>query len=251
MTGIYLVMALLGLSLGSFVGACAYRIPRHISIVAIPSACPECKTRLTWREKIPLLSFLVQRGRCRNCFRPISWGYPIVELVSSIGTVWLFMGFGLTIGFLVHWVFFLLMLLVCQIDSEFLIIPNTVLLCSLGMGIVFFALCPSYSLPEALLSSIISFAVLLSIRAVAGYLWGHECLGMGDVKLAGVLGFFLGLKLLLLTLWVGAVAGALYGLLRGREFRYSPLPFGSFLTVAAVPLYSWEQPVQRLISQWF
>jgi len=161
------------------------------------------------------------------------------------------MEFGLTTECLVHWMFLFLMLLICQIDSEFLIIPNNVLLSALGMGVIFFWICPNYSLPEALLCAIISFAILLSVRAVAGYLWGRECVGMGDVKLSGVLGFFLGLKLLLLTLWVGAAAGAIYGLIRGREFRYSPLPFGSFITAAAVPLYSWEQPVQKLLSQWF
>ena len=133
-----IISILVGLSLGSFVNACAYRIPRGITIISVRSFCPNCQIKLSWKELIPVLSFIVQGGRCRSCKETISWRYPIVELVVAIVAVFLFFRYGFTLELLQIAIYFLLMIIIVLIDWEYLIIPNNLILVGIGMGILMF-----------------------------------------------------------------------------------------------------------------
>lgn len=240
-----------GLSLGSFVGACAYRIPRGISILAVPSSCPNCQLRLTWSELLPIVSFAMQRGRCLKCSASIPWRYPLTEIVAAGGTVVFFQLFGVTWDLLLKEALFLIMFLVCLIDWEFQIIPNMILVSAAIIGIFLKAIIDLTLLPEALTSAFECFVVVLSVRFLAGLALKRESLGMGDVKLAGLLGLFLGLNLFLVAFWGAAVLGALYGLTRRLGSRSEPLPLGSFLAVTSVLVFTFDREIHALITAWY
>jgi prepilin signal peptidase PulO-like enzyme (type II secretory pathway) len=248
---VQLILGILGVSLGSFVDACAYRIPRGISIVAVPSRCPHCRAELRWGELIPVLSFVVQYGKCRSCAMRIPWRYPIFEVVVASGILILFHLDGASVEFLLRAVFFLMMSLVFVIDWEFQIIPNRVLAASSIIGVTLKGVVDVGSLPESILSAFLCFGVVISVRYLANMSLKRESLGMGDVKLAWLLGLFLGFKLFLVAFWVASGLGAVYGLARRAETRSDPLPFGSFIAFASVSVFTFDQAILRVLSIWF
>ena len=241
----------LGLSLGSFLGACAYRIPRGISIISTRSCCPNCDSRLGWMELIPLASFMFQRGRCRSCQKVIPWRYPLFEIVVAAALVILFLLFIASSDFLLKSCFFLLLFLIGVIDWDFQVIPNMVLVAGSLIGVTLKCVVDLPSLPGSIIAAFLSFGIALSVRVLANLVLRREGLGMGDVKLAWLLGLFLGIKLFLVTFWAASLLGATYGLLRSREFRSDPLPFGSFLAVSGVLTFTFDETVLNMFSVWF
>ncbi len=234
----------LGSSLGSFCNLCIYRLPRRLNVITGRSFCPHCKATLRWFELIPLLSFLISRGRCLRCASKISLQYPVVEAISGVIVVLVCLGNGFTAASVKITLFLLAMLVVAFTDFQKFMIPNIVLLISFIAGVILEIAactnCPSgcgiRPLYSAFLSSAFSFALMYFILLGGNFLFKKETMGPGDVKLAGVVGFYIGWKMFLAVLWTAAVAGGLYGsfmilvLKRSREMR---LPFGAFLAAAA------------------
>jgi len=230
------LVTLLGLMIGSFLNVCIYRLPRQMSPVRPRSSCTTCGHMLSWYENIPIGSYLVLRGRCYGCGSPISAMYPIVEGITGMMFLGAYMLYGPSPLLVARLIFGCLMIVLFVIDLQHKILPNVITLPGIVVGFLL-----SFVVEPGWLSS------LIGIAAGGGMLWliaegyyrlrKEEGLGMGDVKMLGMIGAFLGWKLMLLTLILASFSGTLVGIflliVRKQTLKYA-LPFGTFLAVGAV-----------------
>ena len=227
-----------GTVVGSFLNVVIYRLPREVSIVRTPpSSCPACATPIRWYDNIPLISWIVLRGRCRACRAPISFRYPMVELATGVLTVLAFARFGLTLTGIEVVVFAWASLALGLIDLDFQILPNAITY----PAIVFGLLCSWFGGYTWWLDSAVGALVgaLLPILVIVLYkLWrGVEGMGWGDVKYLAAIGSVVGLRGCVGVLVVASIVGALVGLgliLSGRGSGKTALPFGTFLALAVI-----------------
>jgi leader peptidase (prepilin peptidase)/N-methyltransferase len=240
------LLALVGLAAGSAVTALAWRLPRRISWARGRSACPACGTPLRLPDLIPLLSFLLARGRCRHCGERIAWRYPLTELLCAAWAVLLLLRVGPTWAYLplALWGFLLVALL--WIDLEFQLLPDALTFPGTLLGITGTLLLLGFErgTGHALLGVVTGSGLLWALAWAWLNLRKVEGLGGGDIKLAAMFGGVLGWKLALVTLFVSALAGSLWGLaliVRGRGSMKSPLPFGALLAPAAMVVFLWGQ----------
>ncbi len=225
-----------GLLFGSFLNVCIYRLPRALSVVRPGSACPNCAGKIRFYDNIPVLSWLLLRGRCRACRQPISMRYMAVELLTAAMFLACYARFGLTLTALKYIVFGFLLLGLIFTDAETKLLPDRMTLPGLLLGLGFSLFVPVNDLAARLLPGLVTLPVsssvswrLLSLAdallgAVVGasfiygagkiYLGvrGAEGMGFGDVKLMAMIGAFLGLKLTVFVLFSASVAGSLFGL---------------------------------------
>ena len=255
----------LGLKIGSFLNVCIVRIPRRQSIVSPRSSCTHCGRALKPYDNIPLISFLLLRGKCRFCKGTISWQYPLVEALTTALFWGALVNYGLQWKTAVLLVFFSALIVLVFIDLNHRLLPDVITLPGIALGIVLSpwvgveddlgtALLQLTGLPDSggrwgwLMSSVLGALVcggfLRLVGAVYFKLKKVEGLGGGDPKLMGMVGAFLGVKLGLLTIMLGSVLGALIGMayirMAGKDYRY-PLPFGSFLGIAAIAAALWGE----------
>ncbi len=255
----------LGLKIGSFLNVCIRRIPRQQSIVSPRSSCPHCGQALKPYDNIPLISFLLLGGKCRFCKGTISWQYPVVEALTTAIYWGAYVSYGPQWKTVVLLVFFSALIVLVFIDLNERILPDVITLPGIVLGLALSllvlvedstgaAILHRMNLTDSsgrwgsLLSS------LMGVVVCGGFLWlvagiyfklkKVEGMGFGDVKLMGMVGAFLGVKMALLTILLGSMLGTLIGLafikLTGKDSRYE-LPFGSFLGVAAIVAALWGQ----------
>ncbi len=246
--------ALAGLLVGSFLNVCIYRLPRDLSVVRPRSYCPHCKAPIAWYDNIPLISFALLRGRCRHCRNRIPIRYPVVELLTAALFFAAARLYGPAPEALKLSLFAALLVGLIFADLEQRILPDEFTLGGLVAGVGLAAFVP---VEPGLLSLFLagSHPKLLSVaEAVAGaafcaggiWLVGQlyylirrrEGLGLGDVKMLGMIGAFLGLRQSLLVMLLGSLIGSVAGLLYIRLARKDPatyeLPYGTFLGIAAL-----------------
>jgi len=229
------VAAAFGAVIGSFLNVCIYRIPKGRSIVWPGSACGSCGHMLAWFENIPIVSYLVLRGRCRACRATISLRYPFVELLTAVmfAGVWWF--YGPSVLLISRLLFGCALIVLFAIDLEYQLLPNVITLPGIVIGFAF-----SFLTPPGWFDSVIGIVVgggVLWAVAEGYYLVRHEeGLGMGDVKMLAMIGAFVGWKLTLMALMMASFAGSLVGLIfivsRRGGLKYA-LPFGTFLALGA------------------
>jgi len=233
---VLLAFALAGLMIGSFLNVCIYRLPRRESIVWPASHCTTCHRPLAWFENLPVISWLVLRGRCRTCKVRISTMYPVVELVTALVFAGGVAVYGLSPLLVVRLAFASALVVLFTIDLEHQILPNVITLPGIAAG-----LAASWFLPPGWLSALIGAAVgggiLLAIAEAYYRVRGQEGLGMGDVKMLAMIGAFLGWPLMILTLVLASFAGSIVGvglLTTRRGGMQAALPFGTFLALGAI-----------------
>jgi leader peptidase (prepilin peptidase) / N-methyltransferase len=226
----------LGLIFGSFLNVCIYRLPRGKSVVAPRSACPHCGRMIPLYDNVPVLSWLILRGRCRNCQQPISPRYLVVELLTAALFVVCYLHFGLGLATLKCMVLGFLLLGLIFTDAETKLLPDALTLPGLALGMIFSLLVPVNDLASHILRSVVTLPLrgemswrawslldsLLGAGIGASFLYGAaaiylrargvEGMGFGDVKLMGMIGAFLGSKLTVLTIFAASLAGSLFGL---------------------------------------
>ena len=228
--------AWLGLAVGSFLNVCIHRLPRGGSVVSPPSRCPHCEYRLRWYDNIPVLSFLLLRGRCRGCRSPISLRYPVVELLTMLLFLVHLYFFGWTILMAVRLAFACALIVLFAIDLEHHLLPNAITLPGIAAGLASSLFLPP-GIRDAVIGTIVGGGVLWLIGEVYYRLAGQEGMGGGDVKMLAMIGAFLGWKLVLVTLVLSSVAGSLIGMaviaLRRGGMKYA-LPYGTFLALGAL-----------------
>jgi len=222
----------LGAVIGSFLNVVIHRVPRHLSIVRPPSSCPKCEHRIPAYWNLPILSWLLLRGRCRWCHTRIPARYPLVELLSALLALACLWRFGFTLQAASVFALLAALLAVAWIDWEHMIIPDAISLGFLALGL---ALSPFIG--PGLLRSLGGAVVGGGLLLLLGVLWqktrGVEGMGGGDIKLMAAVGAFLGPVLSLLVIFVGAFLGALYGVVLLRKGGQAKVAFGTFLSMAA------------------
>lgn len=233
----HLIFFLIGIIVGSFLNSCIYRIPRKISLIKSRSYCPKCREQIIWWQNIPLVSYLFLKGRCYNCGSKISLQYPLVELSTGILTVFTVYHFGLTEKTIFYLIFFYCLLIISVIDIYHKKIPNQILLFLIVFGIIFNSAFEIISWKKALSGGIFAGLILILTRIIGYYILKKESLGMGDVKLGTILGFFTGLKLFLITLFIGSLSAVLLSLLLTLFYHIrisQKIPFAPFLCLGSI-----------------
>ncbi len=226
-----------GAVIGSFLNVVIHRIPRDKSIVRPGSSCPSCGARIKFYDNIPILSYLILRGRCRGCGQHISLRYPIVELVSGLAFAACLRTTGFSVELPIVLVFVCLLITLSFIDLDFMIIPDVLSLGGLLLGIVLSFFRPFFSFVDALLGVLVGGGLLYIIAKSYELLRKKEGMGGGDIKLLGMIGAFCGIKGVVFSLVVGSFLGTAVGiplmLLKRANTQYA-LPFGPFLSFGAV-----------------
>jgi leader peptidase (prepilin peptidase)/N-methyltransferase len=242
------VVAAFGLAIGSFLNVCIYRLPRRESLAFPASHCPACGRSLQWYENVPILAYMILRGRCRTCGARISPVYPLIELAAGALAVLWYGQFGLSILFASRLLFAFALLVLFVIDLQQRILPNVITLPGVLVGFAFSLFGPPGWL-DSLIGVLVGGLGLFLLAELYYRIRGEEGMGMGDVKMLAMIGAFLGWKLMLLTLVLSSLVGALVGVgmlaLRKGDLKYA-LPFGTFLALGALvasligdPIVNW------------
>jgi len=257
----YIFSFILGSVIGSFLNVCIYRLPMGESIVFPPSHCTSCGRAIRFYNNIPILSYLMLKGKCRDCGSRISIQYPLVELLSGVALTGLYYKFGLTLDLLFYAMLTYSLIVITFIDLGHMIIPNAITIPGAAAGLIYNALITDWEKSRDLLGafswSLENFFGVLNevpfLDSVFGLITGggilfliaflyiavrkQEGMGMGDVKLLAMIGAFLGWKGVVFVMLVSSLLGTIIGLsiilYKKGDLKYA-LPFGPFLSLAAV-----------------
>lgn len=241
-----ILLFILGLIVGSFSNVCIYRIPRNESIVYPASHCPKCSTTIRLIDNIPLLSYFLLKGRCRNCGSKISIQYPIVELLTGLIYLIIYLTYDLSIQSLIYIILSSALIIITFIDLKEQIIPDVISLPGVVAGLVISFFVPYISSLSSLLGIIAGGGTILIIALIGTIIFKKEAMGGGDVKLAAMVGAFLGWKYVILALFLGFFIGALAGIflilakIRSRE---DMIPFGPFIVVGSIAAILWGERI--------
>jgi len=231
------ILFIFGACIGSFLNVCIYRLPHSKSIVYPPSACPGCDTPIQFYDNIPILSYLLLRGKCRRCQTVISIRYPLVELMVGLFAVCVYLKFGLTLEALI--IFFLIasLVVITFIDIDHRIIPDVISLPGIPLGFAASFFLPAITYVDSLLGILVGGGSLLLVAWVYSLITHKEGMGGGDIKLLAMIGAFVGWKGVLLTIFLSSAIGTLCGLMvmirSGKNMKLA-IPFGPFLAIGAM-----------------
>ena len=238
----YTVIAFIfGLVFGSFFNVVGLRVPKKQSIVHPPSHCTNCERRLTAIDLVPVLSYVLLRGKCRTCKATVSPIYPFMELLTGILFALAYVHFGITAEFFVALLFISMLVCITVSDIAYMLIPNKILLFFLPLlvvGRIFSPLTPWW---DSLLGAVIGFGVLYIVALLS-----RGGMGGGDIKLFFVLGIVLGTLKTLLTLAFASAIGLVIGIIVLRitkKGRKTPVPFGPSIALAALLLYFYGERI--------
>lgn len=235
---------IIGLTVGSFLNVCIYRLPRNISIVTPPSSCPSCHQKIRPIDNIPVISYLLLRGRCKFCGGKISIRYPFVELLNGLLYLFVFYTFGFGWHLIPLFAFLSAMIVITFIDLDFQIIPDVITL----PGIIIGVLSATFLLVDPLQNYTSSNAKVGLLNSIIGLFLGGGLfylialvskggMGGGDIKLMAMIGAFLGWKAVLMVTLIGSLTGSIVGIFlmifKGKD-RKTKIPFGPFLALGSI-----------------
>lgn len=241
-----LFIFVVGASIGSFLNVCIFRIPGGQSIVMPASHCMACGKPLRLRDNIPIISYILLRGACRQCGAPISLQYPAVEALTGVMALVLFFKYGISWHFLFTFIFTASLIVITVIDLRHQIIPHVITL----PGIPFFFLAAVFLLGvsalDAFLGVMIGAGCLYFVAVYYEWLTDREGMGGGDVNLLAMMGAFLGWQSLIYIVLAASLSGAVIGIAvmawKGKNSQYA-IPFGPFLSIGAVSYF--------FVGEWF
>lgn len=243
-TMIWVYAGLVGGVVGSFLNVCLSRLPEGESVITPRSRCPACGAGIAWYDNVPVVSFALLGGRCRGCRTAISWQYPIIEFVTAVLWVAAAVQYGASVPALSMAAFFTLLLGIALIDARHFIIPDQFSITGAILGLGFAAVPGGFPFTDALLGAAVGYA-LMGIVAVGGKaVFRKPALGTGDIFMMGMVGAFLGISGVLLTVLLGSVLGLVIGVpvmaIGGRLRRQGTyLPLGTFLAMGAAVTHAW------------
>ena len=263
-----------GTFLGSFLNVCIYRLPRNISIIKPRSFCPHCNNTIYFYDNIPIISFLILRAKCRYCNKKISFRYPLVEFISGIVLLFLYLKFGIGLDFFKYLFLFYFLIVVSFIDIDFHAIPNY--LCFLGIliGIIFSIFETANFLSH---NFYFNFWKLPIVRDIKNLIFGfgfvylfkffgdsfleiylsfskkdsiegeRESLGLGDVDFMGLVGLFLGIESVILVFFIAPFFAVVYGIFAIIFKRSHLIPYLPYLSLAVVVVFFYKTQILSLL----
>lgn len=261
-----ILVFIFGSLLGSFLNVCIHRMPNSESVVWPRSHCPKCKKPILWYDNIPFLSFILLRGRCRNCKEKISFRYFLVELITALMFLGFYLNFGLSFNFFYYLIFACGLIVATFVDIQHRIIPDEISVGGMMLGFLLSAVrglnfSPfSFNLKPAI-NSLIGIVVGGGIIYLTGYIFDlvyfkllkkppiqgeTESMGGGDVKLMAMIGAFLGWQRALLTFFLAPFFGVVIGLINLVTKKDHTIPYGPFLSLAALLSLFWADKIIRL-----
>ena len=240
---IIFIVFIFGLLFGSFANVCIYRMPREMSIVFPPSHCTKCNNPILWYDNIPILSYLILKGKCRKCGDKISIRYPLVEAACGLLFVLMFFVTGLTYMLPVFCFFAFCMLVITMIDFDFQIIPD-----EFSIGLIIVGLLTSFlnsflgtSSLERFLQSILGCVAgggsLIALAIIGKFMFKQDAMGGGDIKLMAGVGAFIGWQRVLFAIFIAAFIGSVVGItliVAKKMKKRDMMPFGPCLAVASL-----------------
>jgi len=242
-----------GAMVGSFLNVCIYRLPKEESIIWPRSHCPTCKKMIRFYDNIPLISYLLLRGRCRYCKGPISLQYPLVEGITALSSLFLIIKFGPSLSYLFYFAFVAALIAITVIDLYHQIIPDGISLPGIGVGLLASLVIPQITFFNSLMGILLGGGSLFLVATLYEWIFKREGMGGGDVKLLAMIGAFLGWKAVILTILlsslIGSITGILIMILKGKDFKYA-IPFGPFLSMGAVIALFYGENLIRWYLYW-
>lgn len=242
-----------GLLVGSFLNVVILRVPAGESIVLPPSRCPRCKALIRWHDNIPLLSFILLRGKCRYCQAAVSWQYPFVELCTALLSAALFLKFGLGAAGGVYFVFCCALLAIIFIDFRHQIIPDAISLPGIVLGFGAAFINPYVTWQSAGLGILLGGGSFYAVAAMYYLITKREGMGGGDIKLLAMIGAFLGWQSLPFVIFgsslIGTVAG-LAAMVRQKKGGKTVIPYGPFLSVAGMLYLFFQAEILRFFQMY-
>ncbi len=239
MQALYLtVIGLFGLAIGSFLNVVIYRVPRKIPFMTSRSICPNCRNQLKWYHNIPLVSYLFLGGKCGFCKQKISARYPLVELLNTLAYLYFYWTYGMSVSFWTYAAISSALLVIFFIDLDFQIIPDLITIPGIVIGLVVSLLPGGIGIVPALIGMFVGGGALYLIAILGDWLFKKESMGGGDIKMAAMLGAFLGWKQVLLIFISSAVFGLVISIIlmafSAKLRKERVVPFGPFLAMAAM-----------------
>jgi len=241
-----ILIFILGLIVGSFSNVCIYRIPRNESIIYPASHCPKCRSNIKPVDNIPLLSYILLKGRCRSCKSKISIQYPIVELLTGLIYLIIYLIYALSIQSLIYIILSSVLIIIAFIDLNEQIIPDVISLPGIVTGFIISFFVPYISFINSALGVVVGGGIILIIGMGGSVIFKKEAMGGGDVKLAAMIGAFLGWRYVIISLFLGFFLGALAGIfliLAKIKSREDVVPFGPFIVLGSFITLLWGDKI--------
>ena len=228
-------MFIIGTIFGSFYNVVGYRIPKGESIINPPSHCPNCNHRLAPLELIPIISYIISKGKCKNCKQKISPFYIMFESLTGILFSLSYIIFGFTTDIIIHLTFISMLIIIIVSDYNYMIINDSILIIfSIILIIEILLIYGPYILLKHIISAILAFITMFLLKKTGDFLFKKESMGGGDIKLLGVFGLVIGYPMSLMTIFLGAIIALPISLITIKDNQDHIIPFGPFLALGAI-----------------
>ena len=250
----YLFVIILGGLWGSFANVCIYRLPLSKGVVSGRSYCPKCKKQITWKDNIPIISYLLLSGKCRKCKKPISSQYALVEFLSILFFTIIYFLYGITLTTLLLMVLSLSFIIIFFIDLKHFIIPNEITFSMMALGFIksfdpnLNSIFPNYI--NSLIGGLLGYGIIWSIIYFYKQVRKKEGMGLGDAKLFGVIGFWFGWLAIPFIIFLSSVIALLSvvpSLLKNSRTMSSQIPFGPYIIIGTLIYLFFENSFKSLL----
>ena len=250
----YLFVIILGGLWGSFANVCIYRLPLDKGVVSGRSYCPKCKKQITWKDNIPIISYLLLSGKCRKCKKPISSQYALVEFLSILFFTIIYFLYGITLTTLLLMILSLSFIIIFFIDLKHFIIPNEITFSMMALGFLksfdpnLNSLFPNYI--NSLIGGLLGYGIIWSIIYFYKQVRKKEGMGLGDAKLFGVIGFWFGWLAIPFIIFLSSIIALLSvvpSLLKNSRTMSSQIPFGPYIIIGTLIYLFFENSFKSLL----
>ena len=238
---------------GSFANVCIYRLPKEQGVILGRSHCPKCKKQIFWHDNIPIISYFLLGGKCRNCKKKISIQYSLVEFISIFSFINIYYLFGITLTTLLLITLSLSLIIIFFIDLKHFIIPNSITFPMMVLGFIksfdpnLNEIFPHYI--NSLLGGLFGYGIIWSITFVYKQIKKKEGMGLGDAKLLSVFGFWFGLKAVPFIIFLSstiALISVVPDLIKKSKSMSSQIPFGPYIILGALVYLIFEKKIGNL-----
>ena len=250
----YLFVIILGGLWGSFANVCIYRLPLDKGVVSGRSYCPKCKKKITWKDNIPIISYLLLSGKCRKCKKPISSQYTLVEFLSILFFTIIYFLYGITLTTLLLMILSLSFIIIFFIDLKHFIIPNEITFSMMALGFIksfdpnLNSIFPNYI--NSLIGGLLGYGIIWSIIYFYKQFRKKEGMGLGDAKLFAVVGFWFGWLAIPFIIFLSSIIALLSvvpSLLKNSRTMSSQIPFGPYIIIGTLIYLFFENIFKSLL----